>query len=69
MVALQAARAAINEKELAINLIALLVGGNLTTTDLIGNGARLLMLHPGERDKLLKNPDLASTLVEGGSSL
>jgi cytochrome P450 len=64
MVALQAEGADINDLELAINLIALLVGGNLTTTDLIGNGARLLMLNPAERDKLLANPALAPALVE-----
>jgi cytochrome P450 len=64
MVALQVEGAAINDRELAINLIALLVGGNLTTTDLIGNGARLLILHPGERDKLLADPGLAPALVE-----
>ena len=64
MVALQAEGEPINDAELAINLVALLVGGNLTTTDLIGNGARLLMLNPGERDKLLANPALAPALVE-----
>lgn len=64
MVALQAEGAEINDPELAINLIALLVGGNLTTTDLIGNGARLLMLNPAERDKLLADPALAPALVE-----
>ena len=64
MVALQAEGAEINDAELAINLIALLVGGNLTTTDLIGNGARLLMLNPAERDKLLGDPSLAPALVE-----
>lgn len=64
MVALQASGAPINDVELAINLIALLVGGNLTTTDLIGNGARLLMLNPAERDKLLDNTNLAPALVE-----
>ncbi len=64
MVALQAEGAEINDVELAINLIALLVGGNLTTTDLIGNGARLLMLNPMERDKLLADPTLAPALVE-----
>lgn len=64
MVALQRDGADINENELAVNLIALLVGGNLTTTDLIGNGARLLMLNPQERDKLLANPALAPALVE-----
>lgn len=64
MVALQSEGAEINEDELAVNLIALLVGGNLTTTDLIGNGARLLMLNPGERDKLLRDPKLAPGMVE-----
>ena len=64
MVALQAEGAEINDVELAINLIALLVGGNLTTTDLIGNGARLLMLNPTERDKLLADPGLAPAMVE-----
>ncbi|TPG05847.1 cytochrome P450 [Sphingomonas oligophenolica] len=64
MVALQAEGAEINDAELAINLIALLVGGNLTTTDLIGNGARQLMLNPTERDKLLAQPSLAPALVE-----
>ena len=64
MVALQSEGASINDTELAINLIALLVGGNLTTTDLIGNGARLLMLNPAERDKLLADPGLAPALVE-----
>lgn len=64
MVALQAGNAEINDLKLAINLIALLVGGNVTTTDLIGNGARLLMLNPAERDKLFADPTLALTLVE-----
>ncbi|MDB5696969.1 MAG: cytochrome [Sphingomonas bacterium] len=64
MVALQAQGAEINDAELVVNLIALLVGGNLTTTDLIGNGARQLMLNPNERDKLLAEPGLAPSLVE-----
>lgn len=64
MVALQAQGADINDAELAINLLALLVGGNMTTADLIGNGARLLMLNPAERDKLLADPALAPALVE-----
>jgi cytochrome P450 len=64
MVALQAEGTQLNDRELAVNLIALLVGGNLTTTDLIGNGARLLMLNPAERDKLLADPGLAPALVE-----
>jgi cytochrome P450 len=64
MVALQAQGAEINDVELAINLLALLVGGNMTTADLIGNGARLLMLNPAERDKLLADPAMTPALVE-----
>jgi len=64
MVRLQAEGTRISDTELRINLTALLVGGNLTTTDLIGNGARLLMLHPAEKAKLMADPGLASALVE-----
>ncbi|WP_296600535.1 hypothetical protein, partial [Phenylobacterium sp.] len=41
MVQLQSAGADLSDDELRINLTALLVGGNLTTTDLIGNAVRL----------------------------
>ncbi len=64
MTQLQAEGAPLSDTELRINLTALLVGGNLTTTDLIGNGARLLLLHPEERAKLMANPGLAGALVE-----
>ena len=50
MVRLQAEGTPLSDTELRINLTALLVGGNLTTTDLIGNGARLLMLNPSENE-------------------
>ncbi|PNA34315.1 cytochrome P450, partial [Pseudomonas sp. MPR-AND1A] len=46
MVTLQAEGAPISDIELRINLTALLVGGNLTTSDLIGNAVRLLLHHP-----------------------
>jgi len=64
MVALQAAGAPLSDIELKINLLALLIGGNLTTTDLIGNGVRLLLLHPAEREKLAANAALAPQAVE-----
>ncbi|MFM8820091.1 MAG: hypothetical protein ACKOD3_06040, partial [Phenylobacterium sp.] len=64
MVQLQGEGAPISDTELRINLTALLVGGNLTTTDLIGNGARLLMLNPSEKAKLMADPGLAAALVE-----
>lgn len=64
MVTLQAAGADLSDDELRINLQALLVGGNLTTTDLIGNGVRLLLTHPAELAKLRADPNLSSAAVE-----
>ena len=64
MVALQADGVAITDAELVINLTALLVGGNLTTTDLIGNAVRLFMLNPGEFAKLKADPGLVNAAVE-----
>lgn len=64
MTRLQADGAPLSDEELRINLGALLVGGNLTTTDLIGNGVRLLLLHPTELAKFKADPSLASAVVE-----
>lgn len=64
MVRLQADGAALSDDELRINLTALLVGGNLTTTDLIGNGVRLLLTHPTELAKLRADPGLVNAVVE-----
>jgi cytochrome P450 len=56
--------AAITEAELIVNLSGLLIGGNLTTTDLIGNGMWLLLTHPEELDKLRRDPSLVGPAVE-----
>jgi cytochrome P450 len=64
MVQLQAAGADLSEAELRINLSALLVAGNLTTTDLIGNGVRLLLKHPEELAKLRADPKAVNAVVE-----
>lgn len=64
MVQLQAAGAELSDDELRINLTALLVGGNLTTTDLIGNAVRLLILNPGELAKLKADPGIINSVVE-----
>lgn len=64
MVQLQAAGAPLSDDELRINLTALLVGGNLTTTDLIGNAVRLLLLNPGELAKLKADPSIINAVVE-----
>ena len=64
MVRLQAEGAELSDDELRINLTALLVGGNLTTTDLIGNAVRLLLLNPSELAKLRADPGIINAVVE-----
>ncbi|MHB8529455.1 MAG: cytochrome P450 [Caulobacteraceae bacterium] len=64
MTRLQADGAALSDLEVQINLTALLIGGNLTTTDLIGNGVRLLLLHPPELAKLKADPSIVNAVVE-----
>ena len=43
---------------------ALLIAGNVTTTDLIGNAVLALLQHPGELRKLLAEPHLVCSTVE-----
>jgi len=64
MVRLQAEGAPLRDEEISINLRALLVGGNLTTTDLIGNAIRLFILNPDQKTLLLENPALIVSAVE-----
>jgi cytochrome P450 len=64
MVQLQAAGAELSDDDLITNLNALLVAGNLTTTDLIGNAARLFLTHPEELAKLRADPSLIGAAVE-----
>ena len=42
----------------------LLTAGNVTTTDLIGNGVHALLEHPAEFDRLKSNPGLIENAVE-----
>jgi cytochrome P450 len=64
MTRLQADGLAVSDAELRINLQALLIGGNLTTTDLIGNAVRLLLKNPAELAKLRADPALINAVVE-----
>jgi cytochrome P450 len=64
MVNLQTGGANLSDDELRINLQALLVGGNLTTTDLIGNAVRLLIQNPAELAKLKADPGIINAVVE-----
>ncbi|TNE40320.1 MAG: cytochrome P450 [Alphaproteobacteria bacterium] len=64
MVQILDAGASLTETEVRINLEGLLIGGNLTTTDLIGNGVYHLTANPSELAKLLADPSLAGNAVE-----
>jgi cytochrome P450 len=64
MTRLQGEGAHLSDIELRINLGALLIGGNLTTTDLIGNGVRLLLMNPAELVKLRADPGIINAVVE-----
>jgi hypothetical protein len=64
MVALQAEGAPIGDHELAVNLMSLLVGGNITTTDLIGNAIYHFLKNPDQLAKLRADPSLINSAVE-----
>jgi cytochrome P450 len=64
MMTLQAEGAPLNDGEISNNLQGLLIGGNLTTTDLIGNAIWLFLTHPGELAKLKADPSLINAAVE-----
>ncbi|WP_421936181.1 cytochrome P450 [Phenylobacterium sp.] len=64
MVQLQAAGAQLSDEEVSVNLQSLLVGGNLTTTDLIGNGVRAFLTHPEQLAALKADPKLIAMAVE-----
>jgi cytochrome P450 len=53
-----------NLEELPSICIQILVAGQLTTTDLIGNGVNALLSHPDQLQKLKKNPSLIHSAVE-----
>ncbi len=61
---LQASGAELSDEEIRTNCLTLLIAGNLTTTDVIGNGVRLFLTHPTELAKLKANPDLVNAAVE-----
>jgi len=60
----QAAGTKISDPELLTNLASLLIGGNLTTTDLIGNGMWLLLTHPDQMAKLRADHSLTGPAVD-----
>ncbi len=53
-----------SDAEVIMQCNLLLVAGNVTTTDLIGNGIKALVEHPQELAKLRARPELLSNAVE-----
>jgi cytochrome P450 len=58
------AEAALSDAEIRVNCLNLMVGGNVTTTDLISAGIDLLLRHPGELARLRADAALIRPAVE-----
>jgi cytochrome P450 len=54
----------LTEREIVKTCDLLLIAGNLTTTDLIGNGVLALLKHPDQLAKLRVHPELVPNAVE-----
>ncbi len=54
----------LSEEDIINQCNLLLVAGNVTTTDMIGNGVRALLEHPEQLQKVLANPELLGAMVE-----
>ena len=54
----------LSEPELLQNCIFILNAGHETTTNLIGNALEIFIRFPGERRRLVENPDLMKSAVE-----
>jgi hypothetical protein len=64
MMAAEVNGAKLSEEEIIANLIVTMVGGQETTTNLIGNGMLTLLRNPGEMKRLSSEPTLISSAVE-----
>ena len=54
----------LSDEEIIANCVVTMVGGQETTTNLIGNGLVALAEHPAEKRRLIEHPDLIKTAVE-----
>jgi hypothetical protein len=54
----------LSEQEIVLQCDLLLIAGNVTTTDLIGNGVKALVDFPDQATKLRERPDLLPNAVE-----
>ncbi len=55
---------ALSTGEVMAFVVLLLIAGNETTTNLIGNGVKALLAHPEQLERVRANPDLVPALVE-----
>jgi cytochrome P450 len=66
IVAEQEGEAALTDREVVQFVVLLLVAGNETTTNLIGNTVNALLDHPREAERVAADPTLLPALVEEG---
>jgi len=64
MARLQASGAPLSDTEITYNIRGLLIAGNVTTTDLIGNAIRLLLTHPHQLARLRADASLWPNAIE-----
>lgn len=64
MIRAEEAGETLSTREIVGQCNLLLIAGNVTTTDLIGNGVRALLDHPDQLEKLRANPSLIGNAVE-----
>jgi cytochrome P450 len=64
MVRAQEEQDSLSDLEIISLCTQLLVAGNVTTTDLMGNGLHALMMHPQEMQKLQASPSLIEQTIE-----
>lgn len=64
IVAQQAGEAALDDYDVVNFVMLLLVAGNETTTNLIGNAVNALLDHPAELEKLARQPELVGPAIE-----
>ncbi len=64
MMAAEVEGARLTEEEIIANLIVTMVGGQETTTNLIGNGVLTLLRNPAQMDRLRADPSLITSAVE-----
>jgi cytochrome P450 len=64
LLAAQASSRALSDSEIRVNCMNLLLGGNVTTADLIATGVDLLLRHPDQLARLRAAPELIASTVE-----